>query len=555
MRRIVSVWLPHLPIERIQRSDPGAIGDNAPWALVGSEARGQVVTAVNARAQREGIRPGVALADARAILPALRSRPAEPARDRVLLESLARWGGRYGPARNTDGIDGLWIDVTGVAHLFAPLVPSAATADASPPPGAEAQAGAPERAEAALLNDLIKRLQSTGLTARAGLADTHGAAHALARFATQGMHIAIAGPGATRDALAALPVDALRLAPASTLLLRRLGLTRIGDLYGLPRAALERRFRDAEIAARVLARLDQALGLSAEPHRALSAPSALSVRRSYAEPLIASTSIETEMKALAAMLAERLEATGQGLRRLVLSLYRTDASVSTISAGTSRPCRESEHMIGLLSEKLASIDAGFGIDALVLDAVEAEYLDAVQTGLAATDAATGASKLIDRLSNRMGAQKVTKLDPYPSHSPERATASRQALLAPPRASCATPLPGHGASFPQAARPAFLLPRPEPIRVIAEIPEGAPARFSWRRLAHVVIRAEGPERIAREWWRSISRPQPVGTTVRDYYRIEDSAGGRYWVFRLGLYDEETEGEEQLQPGWFMHGVFA
>jgi protein ImuB len=223
MRRIVSVWLPLWPIERMARAAPAAVPHDAPLALVEAGSHGISITAVNVRAAADGARIGQALADARAALPTLLSRPAEPRRDRAALLKLARWCGRYGPNRNADGEDGLWIDVTGVAHL----------------------SGGEER----LLGDLCARLSGFGLTVRAGLADTLGAAHALARFASSP---ALVLAGETEPRLAALPVEALRLAPETVVLLKRLGLRRIGDLYGLPRAALQRRFRSSKGAEAVL---------------------------------------------------------------------------------------------------------------------------------------------------------------------------------------------------------------------------------------------------------------------------------------------------------------
>ncbi len=558
----------------MQRIATGCIDDDTPFALVAGGARGQIVTAVSRRAFHDGIHTGMALADARAILPTLRSRPAEPMRDSALLMNLARWSGRYGPARNSDGPDGLWIDTTGVAHLFAsggPASPMGFTGNeasdrtnqrASNKAGGEAP---DEAAERALLDDLVNRLAASGLTARAGLADTLGAAHALARYATTTEPATIAPPGTGKAALARLPVEALRLSPPSILLLRRLGLARIGDLYGLPRAALERRFRDATLAARVLTRLDQALGLLAEPCRPITEPPPLSVRRTYAEPLIVSVAIETQVKDLTEDLARRLHAVGQGVRRLALSLYRTDASVTGIGAGTSSACRDPQHLYDLLAVKLTDVDAGFGIDTLVLDAVQIECLDAAQATFATNgthpcDDTGDPGILIDRLSNRLGPAKVVRLTACASHLPERATAALPALH--------TALPGtrggidgivhREARRRGAPRPPFLLARPEPIGVLAEIPEGAPARFTWRRRPRRIIRSEGPERIAAEWWlplQGTSYP-PQSGAVRDYYRLEDEAGGRYWVFRLGRYDtqNEIETENEAPPGWYMHGLF-
>ncbi len=591
MRRIVSVWLPAWPIERLRRAAPASVPDDAPLALVETGGHGIRITAVNARAANEGVRVGQALADARAVLPALQSRAAEPRRDRLALLRLARWCGRYGPGRHADGSDGLWIEVTGVAHLFG--------------------------GEAHLLEDLSTRIARFGLTARVGLADTLGAAHALARFASPmsmtvgdayssssplplagrgrgwgddlgetskspaigrefehklnrqllALHPtpnpspsrggesrgdrfvawAIAPPGETEARLAPLPVEALRLAPETVLLLKRLGLKRIGQLYALPRAALQRRFRSADVAEAVLARLDQALGVRPEPRRPLAEPPALFVERPFADPLISPEGLEAETARLADELCASLDARGLGARRIGLSLYRADGTVAEVRAGLSFPCRTPEHLMALLHEKLGALDVGFGVDALVLAAVQVERRDAEQAALGPRlDAAAGdPARLVDRLTNRLGADRVLRLVPHASHMPERAERARPALSASPAPPRTSPVAA------KAPRPSFLLACPEPIRVIAEIPEGPPARFTWRRVERRVARAQGPERIAPEWWREIGgqiRSEPSRT--RDYYRIEDETGAGYWVFREGLY-----GRDEDQPAWFLHGLFG
>jgi protein ImuB len=515
MRRVVSVWLPAWPIERLARVTPAAVPDDKPLALVETGSHGIRITAVNARAAVEGARVGQALADARAALPALLSRPAEPRRDRAALLRLARWCGRYGPNRNIDGADGLWIDVTGVAHLY----------------GGEAE----------LLQDLCARLSGFGLAVRAGLADTLGAAHALARFARSP---AIAPPGETPALLAPLPVAALRLAPATEKLLRRLGLKGIGQLYALPRAALNRRFRSAQAAEAVLTRLDQALGVRSEPVRPLAEPPALFVQRPFADPLIASAGLEAETARLCDELCAVLDARGLGARQVSLSLYRADGTVAEVQAGMSFACRAPDHLLGLLSEKLAEIDAGFGVDALALAAVQVERRVAEQAGLTGRlDAARDPARLVDRLTNRLGADRVVRAEPRASHIPERTQACVPALGEKNRARQPAVWPAGGLP-----RPAFLLARPEPIAVIAEIPEGPPARFTWRRVERRVKRAQGPQRIAPEWWGEIGTQKKSRT--RDYYRLEDEEGAGYWVFRAGLY-----GAEEGAPAWFLHGLYA
>jgi protein ImuB len=518
MRRIVSVWLPLWPIERLARAAPQAVPEAACLALVEAGSHGIRITAVTSRAAEEGVRIGQSLADARAALPALLSRPAEPGRDGRALLQLARWCGRYGPNRNVEDADGpadsLWIDITGVAHLYG--------------------------GEARLLDDLLARLTRFGLTARAGLADTPGAAHALARYAASP---AIALAGTTQKRLAPLPVEALRLSPETVLLLKRLGLRRIGQLFSLPRAALRRRFRSASAAEAVVRRLDQALGIAPEPSPPLLEPPVLFVHRAFAEPLISPAQLEAETGQLSEQLCAVLAARNLGARRIMLSLYRADGTVAEVRAGLSLASRTPKHLTALVCEKLQNIDAGFGVDALVLAALQVEERAPAQAAFGAGVACNAnPTELIDRLANRLGAARVTRLEPRASHIPERAEVRVSAL--------ADLTPGSQRRLPARTlppRPQFLLAPPEPIGVIAEIPEGPPARFTWRRVERRIVRAQGPERIAPEWWREIGSKK---SRTRDYYRIEDEGGAAYWVFREGFYG----GGEEM-PSWFMHGLFG
>jgi len=531
----------------MRRNAPARVPDDAPVVLVASGAKGLRVSAANALARAAGMTQGMALNDARAALPTLIAHLAEPSHDRTLLMRLARWSGRYGPARNRHGTDGLWIDVTGAAHLFG--------------------------GEAALLQDLVRRLASMGLTARAGLADTLGAAWAMARYGPQNP----VPVGGVRETIARFPVEALRLDPAAVVLLHRLGLSRIVQLYGLPRAALERRFRSvreksftaeaAGAAAAVLLRLDQALGLVQEPLRALGEPPVLSVRRAYPEPLISADWLAAEMTKLAEELVVALEASGLGVRRVRLVLHRADGTLAESRVGTSCPCRDASHIARLLEEKLAALDAGLGLDVLVLEAESVERLGTSQEGLAMSTYADAGS-LIDRLANRLGPDRVLRLVDRNSHIPERAQ-----IRVPALAGAGVGVGRSRSAVPAGPwrRPPLLLPRPERITVMAEIPEGPPARFIWRRVQRTVDKAEGPERIGAEWWRALSQiasarahtsgadgqlekdtPAQDRLRERDYYRIEDADGVRYWVFREGRYTALAEAGE---PVWYMHGVFT
>jgi protein ImuB len=567
MTRIVSVWLPAWPIERLRRHlGPEDVPADRPLALVAHGAHGLGITAANEAARALGVRVGAGLADARAALPDLITRTAECAGDREDLIHLARWCGRYGLARNVDGKDGLWIDITGVAHLFVPKLGGSAI---DWPQADDAVA------EVALLADLVHRFSRLCLNVRVACADTLGAAHALARFApsSEGASV-IAPPGGASQTLAPLPVAALRIDASAVRLLERLGLRRIGQLYGLPRAALERRFRalnrkdrpGAETIATVLMRLDQTLGYYGEPRAPLVETPDFTARLTFSDPLLTSAGIEAALERLCSDLAGTLTEAAVGGRRFHLSLYRSDGTLGEVAIGTSTPCRDDVHIRRLLMEKIAAFDAGFGIDLMTLDASEVMRFDASQPELDADVAgvhARAAARLVDRLSGRLGSSRVMRLLPHASHIPEAAQKRVSAMgIAEVKAAA---LSEKLVFASEKRRPAFLLDPPEPIEVLAAIPEGAPALIVWRRVRRRIVRAEGPERIAPAWWATyFPRARETGAhaaLTRDYYMIEEADGARYWVFRAGLYDRERDGEgaeddDETQarlPRWFMHGL--
>jgi protein ImuB len=528
MAHIVSVWLPHWPIERLRRETGKrfcARGlDERPFALIGTGEKGLRLTAVNAPAERESLLPGLGLADARARCPRLLTTPAEPGKDAAALLRLAHWCTRYSPSFNVDGASGLWIDATGASHLFGGL--------------------------SALALDLETRLARFGFTACIGLGSTLGAAWARARFAPLQQDARLAG----------LPVEGLRLSPETLALLKRLGLRRIGDLERLPRPALKRRFPSRDVAEAVLGRLDEAFGRRDEPLAPLAPPSRYVARRVFLEPLISSAAVEAALEGLAQDLAARLARALKGAREVALTLYRADGTWAQVRASFSAPCRASNHFSRLLGEKIEHLDAGFGIDCLTLAATISETLEAEQENLVTENKRTSPERLIDRLANRLSAAGVFVLEPRESHIPERAQGRRTALGARSRWAGARPL--------TPPRPPFMLVHPEAISVIAEVPEGPPIRFTWRRLTRRVIRAQGPERIAPEWWRAVTAGHNEGMSKgrevvesrdrkqrhprpRDYYRIEDEAGARYWVFREGLYQSQAHAGP---PQWYLHGLF-
>ena len=499
MKRVASIWLPHLAIERWAKSSDSP--PDSPVVLTVEGPHGLLIHAVTRAAAERGARAGARLTDARALYPSLIAIPANVAGDIALVERLARWAGRWSPLVEIDGLDGLRLDVTGVAHLF----------------GGETE----------LVADIQNRFASLGLTARIAIAPTPAAAWALARY----------GPGICGDVeakLSPLPVAALRLESEMLRTLERLGLKTIGALVAMPRLALARRFRGAED---VVDALDRLFGRKDEPLTAVADDPPPRATLRLEEP---ATHIEAASQALGRLipaLVEQLERDHLGARRLALTGYRVDGSIAVASVATAIPSREPKHLERLLADKAAALDPGFGFDAFALAAEWAEDLDATQDSLVEEPSGEqDMARLIDRLTVKLGARAVQRPQTQESHLPERASGWLSALAK------AEPieLP------PTPPRPQRLLDRPEAIHVIYATPEGMPRRFVWRRAVHDIARAEGPERIAPEWWR-----QSSSARLRDYYRVEDEAGRRYWIYREGLVGDGRGGA----PNWFIHGLFG
>ena len=443
------------------------------------------------------------LTDARALDPKLQAEPADPAGDSALLKRLARWAGRWSPLVEVDGEDGLRLDVSGVGHLF----------------------GGEER----LARDMEACFAALRLTARVAIAPTAAAAWALARYS----------PGVVEQvelpvALAPLPVAALRLDERPSQILQRLGLKTIGQLADIPRKSLQRRFREAD---NPLAALGRALGRRDEPLTAerIDPPPRALLR--LAEPTTHSEAAAQALERLVPELARQLERRKLGARRLHLAGYRVDGSVAGTGVATAIPSRSWKHLHRLLADRAAALDPEFGFDAFALTASWCEPLDATQDSLVdEPDGETEIAKLVDRLSIKFGAERVRRPQPVESHVPERANGWQPALAK-----------THAVELPNLPpRPQKILDRPEAIAVVYATPEGLPRRFVWRRLVHDVARVEGPERVAPEWWRERSNAR-----LRDYYRVEDSEGRRYWIFREGLIGDGRGG----LPEWYLHGLFG
>jgi len=506
MSRVVSLYLPTWPTDRLRRQ----MGDAAPpperpLVIAGRDGRRRAVVAADRAAQALGVRPGLALAQAQARVPDLHIEPADPAADAAALARLALWAlRRYSPVVAIDLPDGLLIDATGVAHLFG--------------------------GETALLDELRVRLTAARLGSRVALAGTVGAAHALARFGPR--PAMIAAPSETSAAVTALPLAALRLDPTLVERLRRLGFESIADLAATPRAPLALRF-----GSEPGRRLDQMFGRLAEPIQPIRWPELIQVRRAFAEPISAPETLARYIGQLVEALCPLLEAQGLGARRLDLLFHRVDNLVQAIRVGTAKPVREAKRLTRLLTDRLESVDPGFGVEVMTLAAILAEPLAYRQDDTLGRTADADVSDLVDILANRIGADKLYRAAPAESDLPERAV-RRVPPLAPPV----------GATWPAHwPRPSRLLSPPEPVDTVALLPDQPPVHFIWRGVRRRVKRADGPERVFGEWWHR----DPETAAVRDYFVVEDESGERFWLYRSGDGEDPATGDLR----WYVHGVFA
>ena len=477
-----------------------------------------------------GLVLGEPLADARAKAGELQLHAVDSATDATALRRLALWATRYTPTASpwsaANGADGFFLDIEGAAHLFG--------------------------GEEALLADLSAWLEKNfGLPARIAIADTSGTAWALARF--HAARNCILPGGREAEALLPLPVEALRLSPETCATLRRLGFKTVGALLDKPRAPFAARFP-----AELLCRIDQALGRIEEPLVPIIAPPVYHSLRYLIEPIITQEAVIALTRRLMQTLTHVLTRDDVGARALRLSLYRVDGAVETIDVGLTLPTRNVSHVTRLLDLKLeaqaAMHDAGFGFEAIGLAVTRAEPMPAQQTELDIQNhpevpdehSIERCAALIDTLRQRLGPHSVRWFTPVPSHIPERAE-----MLLPANASNPAKLKTTAGAEPteEKPRPLLLLPQAEPTEVVALIPDGPPRRFRWRGVTYEIAGAEGPERIASEWWHNHNGHRSAEPT-RDYYLVEDTGGHRFWLYREGLYERETAAAR-----WFVQGLFA
>jgi protein ImuB len=464
---------------------------NGPFALTLKEQNANRIYCLNRAATQAGLHPGMPYADARAFCPDLQSRAAEPAQDQRFLHMLCRWATRYCPWVGLEGADGLVLDITGSAHLL----------------------GGEER----LLADLRSRLTRAGVSVQIGLADTRGAAWALAHHGE-----GIAPSGDMLSALKDLPVAGLRIAQETSVALQRLGLRTIGDLSRVARAPLTRRFGPG-----LVLRLDQALGTQPEEISPQAAPPHYAVRMSLPDPIGLLPDVMAGTERLLSKLCAKLKAQEMGARQLCLSLRRIDQDQQQVELRLARPLREPGRILALFERGLAEIDAGYGIDQLRLEATQVENLPIRQISHVSSGGQEKLDDLISRLGTRIGLENIQRFLPADSHIPERSFIMAPTAYSDPASGWSTVQP----------RPVCLFP-PEPIAGDGPRP---PRYFRWRRMSLTTGRATGPERIAPEWWLEDDQWR---SGLRDYWRVETREGRRLWLF----YTPQN-------PGWFVQGELA
>lgn len=501
MKRYASIWLPFAVTDKMILLRPEL--KEVPFVLA-EQARGKMmIRHASPEAVRKGIRTGMAVADARATLPGLEVLPYPPGFTSQLLTELALWCLRFTPAAGIDPPEGLLLDMSGCAHLWG--------------------------SEAAYREDIIKQLKQLGYRSRVAIADTIGAAWAMARFGTEP---GIVAPGSQLEALLPLPPSALRLEPLLLDKMRKLGLRHTGNFIRLPRTVLRRRFGQV-----LLHRIDQATGQAIEPLEPVLPPMLFRERLPCLEPIRTATGIRIALETLLEHLCRRLLKEGQGLRKAVLKCYRLDGAVQEVAIGTNRPVRNKIHLFKLFEQKTGAIRPALGIELFLLEAPVVAPLSVQQESLWAalgdSDSNTALAQLLDRIAGRVGSDAIRRYLPAEHYWPERSVKLAVTLAERPGTKWRCDRP----------RPIYLLPLPERIEVSVPLPDYPPLFFLHKGQRYNIRKADGPERIEQEWWLEQHR-------VRDYYVVEDEQGARYWLFRSGRYEEEDK-----QPEWFLHGFFA
>lgn len=477
-----------------------------PLALKTKVGSKRIISAVDDFARHLGLYRGMPVAKAQVLVENLQLVDADLEADAGALEKLARWALKhYSPIVAPDPRDGLVLDITGCDHLHG--------------------------GEEGVIADIRRRLADVGVTTCAALADTWGAAHALARYSDKA--VCIIPPGKSGNAIAPLPVSALRLDRDLVEELLLLGIETIGELAAKPRAPLARRYGPT-----MFRRVDQAFGRIAEPIIAVQCPELISITRVFAEPIGAPETIEKYTRRLVEQMCDRLEEMGQGARRLDLHFVRVDNRIEAISVATAKPVREPRRLSKLLCDKIETVDPGFGIEKMVMTAVHAEALNYNQLGAAfAEPQRADVEDLWDTIINRYGEGRLFRVVSVATDIPERAV----------RRVAATATDTGSVRNARFRRPPRLFRYPETIQTLSVLPDHPPRSFTWRGQRYSVVRSDGPERVKGEWWQG----ENEAGKVRDYWVLEVDNGERFWVFRAG----DGQHNDTGSLNWYLHGKFG
>lgn len=497
-KRYLAIWFRYLTTDYTLRKQPSL--KDIPFVLA-SKVRGRMlVTAANALAVSQGISDGMVVADARAMISGLEVINDQPGLNEKLLHAIGEWCIRFTPVTAIDMPDGLILDITGCAHLW--------------------------NGEFMYVKTILAKLSEKGYCVRAAVADTIGCAWAVSRYGNQK---AIIEPGEQLEALLPLPPEALRLETQVTDKLKKLGLSSINNFIHMPRSALRKRFGH-----QTLLRIDQALGTQEEIITSVNTIEPYTEYLPCLEPIVSAKGIEIALQRLIGMLCIRLQKEGKGVRAANLKCYRIDRELQQVSIGTSRATHNAQHLFKLFELKIDTIEPALGIELFLLEATKVENVVTTQESMWTTTRGledTGVVELIDRINGKLG-NIIHRYLPDEHYWPERSYKEAAALGEKPSTDWKLDKP----------RPVHLLQKPELIEVMAPVPDYPPINFRYKGVVHKIKNADGPERIEREWWMEAGEH-------RDYYYVEDTEGKRYWLFRLGHY------ENIKPPQWFIHGYFA
>ncbi|HVI49275.1 MAG TPA: DNA polymerase Y family protein [Chitinophaga sp.] len=501
MNRYLSIWLPHLITDKVIQLRPEL--KTCPFVIATSERGRMIIKTASPIARKKGITPGMVLADGKAVLPELKVFPDKVDVEKKLLTELALWCLRFTPVVAIDPPEGLLLDISGCAHLWG--------------------------GEAPYLKEITTQLKAGGYNVKAAIADTIGVAWAIARFDKDN---SIIHPDGQLPALKPLPPAALRLELPILERMYNLGFHSIDNFITMPRSVLRRRF-----GLPLLNRIDQALGQATELLDPIQPATAFQKRLPCLEPIRTRKGIDIALQTLVEQLCEQLLTAGKGLRSAIFKCYRVDGDQQQVFVGTNSPVRNVVHLLKLFEQKTGILMPDLGFELFVLEAPVTEALSARQEAFWSTlggcDIDATILGLLDRISTRMGSHTVKRYIPTERYLPEWSFTPAGSLNDQATTSWRNDRP----------RPVLLLPKPEPVKVTVPIPDYPPMMFIYKGKTHKIKKADGPERIENEWWLEQG-------LVRDYYVVENEEGARYWLFRLGQYDEQPK-----KPAWFIHGFFA